>query len=89
MIFPADPKKREIFQSPGYSWIPNKRWVNPNRRSIIIKPHEEKDITVAVKIPKKREHYNRNWEAILFIESKEVPSGFARIQIKTEKMKKE
>ena len=53
-----------------------------------IKPHEAQELTIEIGIPEKKEYYNRNWEAILFIEPKKGLPGFARIQIKTEKMKK-
>lgn len=89
MIFPYDPKKRQIFTSPKYSWIPDTNWIKPDRSRINIKPHSAEGLTVKVRIPKRKEYYNRDWEAILFIEPKEGLPGFARIQIKTEPMKKE
>jgi len=87
VIFPKDPKKRQIFPTPKYSWIPDTGWIKPKPRYVAIKPHEEKELTLEIMIPNKKEHYNRFWEAILFADSKKGPPAFARVQIETEKIK--
>lgn len=88
MVFPLDSTKELIHTSPTYSWILNPKWIKPNRKWISIKPNKAKELTVEIRIPQQKEHYNRNWEAILFVEPKKARPGFVRIQIKTEPMKK-
>lgn len=88
VVFPYDPKKRQIFPSPKYSWIPNAKWIKLDRKWVSIKPYEVKELTVGIEIPKKQEYYNKNWEVVLFIEPKNALSGFARIQVKTQPIKK-
>ncbi len=87
-VFPTNPKKEFMHTLPTYAWIPNPTWIKPGRSCISIKPHESEELTIEIKIPKQKEHYNRNWEAILFVEAKKTLPGFVRIQIKTEPMEK-
>jgi len=88
MIFPRNPKKRQIFTSPIYSWIPNPNWIMPGRDNINIASNKARILPITVKIPQARENYNKKWEGIIFIEPDKGLPGFVRVQIKTERRKK-
>ena len=98
-IIEVDPTREQIGTSPGYAWIPNRKWLKPGsnlkniftslflrKRRVKILPNEDKELAVAVKIPKKKEHYQKKWEALIFIEPDEGRSSFVRVQIETEKI---
>ena len=88
MIFPDDPTKRHIFPSPTYSWIPDTKWIKPGRKNISIPSNKARDIPIRVNSPQELGNYNKNWEAIIFVEPEKGLPGFVRVQIRTEKMKK-
>ena len=88
MIFPQDPKKRQIFPSPTYSWIPNPKWIRPGTNTISIASNKARVLPITVKIPQAVENYNKKWEGIIFVEPDEGLPGFVRVQIKTERRKK-
>ena len=87
MIFPQDPKKRQIFPSPTYSWIPDTKWIKPGRDNISIASDGSRELPIRIKIPRELENYNKRWEAIIFIEPDEGLPGFVRVQIRTERRK--
>ncbi|MFZ2356355.1 MAG: hypothetical protein WAW67_00815, partial [Candidatus Omnitrophota bacterium] len=69
--------------SPNFSWIPKKEWLKPDTSTLKIGPQEQKEITLDLDIPKKKDFLNQRWEGILFFESEEGLSNFVRVQIKT------
>jgi len=79
----AGPGKQVIVPSPNFSWIPKKKWLRPGKSTLKIGPQEQKEITVDLDIPKKKEFLNQRWEGILFFESEEGLTNFVRVQIKT------
>lgn len=82
-VIEVDPTREQIVATPGYSWIPDIRWVRPNKRKLKIKTNESEELTVTVNIPKKKEYHQKKWEALIFVEPVEGQSGFVRIQIQT------
>ncbi len=84
-IIEVDTTKEQIFNTPGYRWIPNIKWIRPCKRKLKINSDESKEITITVNIPKKQKYYLKKWEAIIFIEPDEGPSGFVRVQIEPNK----
>ncbi len=87
-VIEVDPTREQIFVTSGYTWVPNKKWLRPKRKKVKILPGESKELTVSVKIPKKKEHYQKKWEALIFIEPDQGRSRFARVLIETEKLPK-
>ena len=83
-VIEAGPTREQIVVSSGYSWIPDKRWVKPNRKRLKILPGESKDLTISVRIPKAKGHYQKKWEALIFIEPDEGLPGFVRVRIDTQ-----
>jgi hypothetical protein len=79
----AKPGRQVISPSPNFSWIPKKEWLKPDKNTLKIGPQEQKEITLDLDIPKKRDFLNQRWEGILFFESEEGLSNFVRVQIKT------
>jgi len=88
-VIEVDQTREQIFVSSGYSWLPKERWLKPKKKRVKILPGESKELTISVKIPKRKGHYQKKWEALIFIEPDEGRSRFARIQIETEKLPKE
>ena len=89
MVFPADPRKRQITISPGYEWIPQTSWIRPKERWVRVGPGEAKEIYFAVQISKEKANYNKMYEGILFFEPQGGLAGFVRVQIQTEKFEPE
>lgn len=89
MVFPADPRKRQITISPGCEWIPQTGWIRPKERWVRVDPGEAKEIYFAVQISKEKAHYNKMYEGILFFEPQGGLAGFVRVQIQTEKFEPE
>lgn len=85
MIFPQDPKKSQISLSPGYSWIPDVKWIKPKKSRLKAGAGKKAKVSFFVKIPKEQANFNQKWEAILFFEPEEGASGFIRVRIETEK----
>ncbi len=98
-IIEVDPTREQIGVSAGYSWIPDIKWLKPgsNLKNILtsfslskstlrILPNENKELAIAVKIPEKKEHYQKKWEALIFIEPDDGRPSFVRVQIDTEKI---
>lgn len=79
----AEPGRQVITPSPNFSWLPKKEWLKPNQSAFKIGPYQQKEITLDLDIPKKKDFLNQRWEGILFIESEEGLSNFVRVQIKT------
>lgn len=79
----AEPGRQVISPSPNFSWIAKKEWLRPDKSTLKIGPQEQKEITLDLDIPKKKDFLNQRWEGILFVESEEGLSNFVRIQIKT------
>jgi hypothetical protein len=88
MIFPPDSKKRQIFPSPGYIWIPNTEWIKANKKEVEIGSGKSKEVSVEITIPETAAYARKNWEAILWIEPKKGEPAFTRIQIQTKPMEK-
>ena len=86
-IVEVGPGREKISSSPGYAWIPNIKWIKPGKKRINIGTNKSKELPIRVKIPEKLENYDKNWEAILFVEPDKGLPGFIRVQIKTEKVK--
>ena len=84
-VIDSAPTREQITNTPGYSWIPNIKWVRPEKERIEIKPGEKMDMTVSVKIPPKEEYSKKKWEALIFVSSEEGISRFARVRIETRK----
>ncbi len=72
---------RVIEPSPNFSWIPDKNWLKPNQNNLKIPPHEYQELTLDLDLPNKKELVNQRWEGILFVESEEGLTNFARVQI--------
>lgn len=87
-VIEVDPTREKIVASPGYSWIPDTKWIRIKKR-LRIRPGESKELIVTVKIPKRQEYYQKRWETLLSVDSDEGPSGFIRIQIETKGKKDE
>lgn len=81
-IIEVDPTREQIVASPGFSWIPEIKWIRIKKR-LRIEPGETKELIVTVKIPKKEEYQQKKWETLIFVEPVEGQSGFVRIQIQT------
>lgn len=75
--------REQIFPSPGYSWIPNPKWVKISPRQVKVMPGESKELTITANIPQKEEYYKKKWESLIFVEEKQGQSGFVRTQIET------
>ena len=83
MVPSAEPGRQVITPSPGFSWIPEKAWLQPGARVLEIGPAEMKKVTLELDIPAQADFLNQRWEGIIFIESEEGLADFARVQIKT------
>lgn len=79
-IIAVDPTREQIVATPGYSWIPEIKWIRIKKR-LRIEPGESKELIVFVNIPNKQEYHQRKWEALIFVEPEEGLPGFVRIQI--------
>lgn len=80
-IIAVDPTREQVVATPGYSWIPNIKWVRIDKQKLKIETNESEELIVTVNIPKKKEHYQKKWEALIFVELEEGLSGFVRLQI--------
>lgn len=85
LVIAVDPTREQIVTTPGYSWIPNVKWLKAAKKRLEILPGKSKELTVAINIPKRKEYYQKKWEALIFVESEQEPSGFVRLQIITAK----
>ncbi|MGA1869849.1 MAG: hypothetical protein ACMUJM_15045 [bacterium] len=85
MIFAQDTGKSMISLSPGYSWIPDVKWIKPKKSVLKVGPGEKGLISFSVKIPKDQNNFNRKWEVILFCEPDKGPSRFMRVHVDTKK----
>jgi len=74
-----------ISVSRGYAWIPEPGWISPTKDWVTVGPQERAAVPLRITIPKGPGHRGRNWESILFIESEDGRTRFARVQIQTEK----
>ncbi len=74
-----------ISVSGGYEWIPEPGWISPTKDWVTVGPQERAAVPLRITIPKGPGHRGRNWESILFIESEDGRTRFARVQIQTEK----
>lgn len=84
--FPAQAGKLPpISVSGGYAWIPEPGWISTTRDWVTVGPQESAAVPLRITIPKGPGHRGRNWESILFIESEDGRTRFARVQIQTEK----
>lgn len=83
-IITVDPAREQIVASPGYSWLPNIKWLKADLKKMEIKPDESRELNITVNIPRRKEYYQRKYEALIFAESEEGLSGFARVQVQTE-----
>ncbi|MFQ5801940.1 MAG: hypothetical protein ACE5JQ_03470 [Candidatus Methylomirabilales bacterium] len=70
--------------SPGYEWIPEPKWIAPNSGRVRVGPKERAAVSLSIKIPKDQDHRGRKWESIVFVESEDGRTRFARVQIETE-----
>ncbi|MFC1708839.1 hypothetical protein ACFL2J_02090 [Candidatus Omnitrophota bacterium] len=84
-VVEVDSAREQIVASPGYSWIPNKKWIRPGKRRLKIKPGETGELIITVKIPQSEKYSGKKWEALIFVEDEEGLSGFVRMQIETNK----
>ena len=79
----AEPGRMVIIPSPDFSWIKDKKWLNPQIKTLKIGPQTKKDVFFDINIPKKQEFINQAWEGILFVETEYGLRNFVRVQIKT------
>jgi len=86
--FKVDPMREQIVPSAGYSWVPKAKWIKIKKRRATIDANGVMEIPLEIRIPKGDEYFNRKWEAVLWIESKEEAPLFARIKIKTKALEK-
>jgi hypothetical protein len=84
----AEPGRQVITPSPGFSWIPEKEWLKPGVGALKIGPGEQEALTLDLDIPVKTDFLNQRREGVIFFESEEGAANFARVQIKTEEIKK-
>lgn len=80
---PFPDSKRKIPLSFGYRWMPDSKWVVPNRSKLKINPGRSKIIFLGLNIPRKSESLGRRWEGLLFIRPDEGLPGFVRVQVTT------
>lgn len=83
MIFVKNTEKGQIRLSPGYTWIPDLKWLKLKKKKLNVGPEGVVYISFSVKVPENPIHFNQNWEAILFCEPDEGLSGFIRVRIVT------
>jgi len=94
----SETKKQEISPSPGYSWIPDVKWVKLNPGKLLGNFFPAKDIKVGagksssfpieVLIPQKDEYLGQKWEVIIMAEPKGQTlagqAGFVRLRVETQ-----
>lgn len=71
--------------SPGYQRIPNLGWIVPNSSRVRLGPRERVSVPLTITIPNDQVHRGKRWESILFVESEDGRTRFARVRIETEK----
>jgi hypothetical protein len=79
-----DKSKQRTYLSSLYQPIPNPEWISIEKHNLKIKPKGFCVIPLKLNIPNKPNHYGKRWEEILFIESDNKTTAFARIQVKTQ-----
>lgn len=82
---PSPDSKRKIPLSFGYRWMPDPKWVVPNKSKVEISPGRGKIIFLGLNIPRKSDYLGRRWEGTLFIRPDEGLPGFVRVQVTTAK----
>jgi len=76
--------EQQILSSPGYSWIPEPRWIAPAQTEVRIEAGESLILPLSLAIPEESMYYGSKWEGVLFVNSDEGTGNFLRIQIETE-----
>lgn len=77
----AEPGRQAISPSPGFAWIPRKEWIRPAVNGLEIGPQGQEKVVLNLDIPEETDVRNQRWEGIVFVESEEGSSTFARVQI--------
>ncbi|PIP19209.1 MAG: hypothetical protein COT38_01465 [Candidatus Omnitrophica bacterium CG08_land_8_20_14_0_20_41_16] len=54
----------------GYLDIPDVAWIFPETKEILVPPNSAKDVELYIKIPKKKEFYNKKYQAVIEVKSK-------------------
>lgn len=90
----SETKKQEISPSPGYSWIPDPKWVKPNPgkflglvstiKDVKVDAGKSKKFPLKITIPEDDNYYGQKWEVIIMAEPEKGPAGFVRLKIETQ-----
>ena len=89
----SETKKQEISPSPGYSWIPDHKWIKPNPGKFLGLVSTIKDVKVGagksskfpleIVVPENDDYYGQKWEVIIMAEPEKGQTGFVRIRMET------
>ena len=82
-VITVDPSREQIIPSPGYTWIPKLRWVSVREKRFKMEASGNHTVKVKVNVPDKPKHYDKRWEALLWIEPDEGRPRFVRVQVET------
>ena len=90
----SETKKQAISPSPGYSWIPDAKWVRPKPGNILgifspiktvsVKAGKNTTFPIEVVVPKNDNCYGQKWEVIIMAEPEKGEAGFVRLRIETQ-----
>ena len=95
----SETKKQEISPSPGYSWLPDVKWVRPKPGNILgifspvktvtVKAGKNAIFPIEVVVPRNDSYYGQKWEVILMAEPEKGEAlagqaGFVRLRIETQ-----
>lgn len=86
-IIKVDATREQIIPSPGYSWVPDIKWVMPDKQELRIKPGESAELMVTVYIPREDKYYRKKWVGLMFVQPDIGPARFVRVQIDTKSKK--
>ncbi len=56
--------------NPGYKDIPDTSWIFPESKEVEVPGNSAKEVELYLKIPKKKEYYNKKYQAIIEVKSK-------------------
>ncbi|MCJ7509023.1 MAG: hypothetical protein MUO85_09920, partial [candidate division Zixibacteria bacterium] len=90
----SETKKQAISPSPGYSWIPDAKWVRPKPGNILgifspiktirVKAGRNAIFPIEVVVPRNDNYYGQKWEVIIMAEPEKGEAGFVRLRIETQ-----
>jgi len=95
----SETKKQAISPSPGYSWIPDAKWIKlkPGNilgifspvKTVTVKPGKNASFPIEVVVPRNDNYYGQKWEVIIMAEPEKGEAlagqaGFVRLRIETQ-----